>query len=302
MDATSAAAERADADTGPRTTDAELETMRQQLAEEKEKRASAERDRDTERQRVLAERGNRFAAQESAIAGALEMAKARLAGAKHAYAAAMSDERYQDGAELQEQIAEAALEIRGLAWQQQQFEQARRQPAASDARARFEQAIATLPQEAQEWCRRHPDFVTDSRANARAQAAHFAAVGEGLREWSPEYWDFVEDRLGVRQAGPDDGFEEIDYGRDAGASRGRQERQAPAADRPRSRVGATTAAPPSRSAATGTGESRRRTRQPSSGEIEAAKISFPDEWKESPRKALELYFENQAALKREGRL
>jgi len=297
MDATSAAAERAEGDSVPRTSDAELERIRQQLAEEKERRASAERDRDAERRRVEAERGNRFAAQEAVLASALETARTRLAAAKQAYAAALSEERFQDGAELQEQIAEAALEIRGLAWQQQQFEQARRQPAASDARARFEQAIATLPQEAQDWCRRHPEFVTDSRANARAQAAHFAAVGEGLREWSPDYWAFVEERLGMRPAAADDGFEEIDYGREAGSAR-----REPAPDRMHGRAGATTAAPPSRGAMTGTGERRGRARQPSSGEIEAAKISFPEEWKESPKKALELYFENQAALRREGRL
>ena len=278
---------------GLRTTDADLEAARQQLAEEQKKRENAEQERDAARQHLLSERGGRFAAQEAAVASALETAKGRLAEAKRAYAKAMSDSRYEDGAELQEQIAEATLEVRGLAWQHQQLEQAKHQPAPLDTAQRFEQVIAALPPAAQDWCRRHPDFVTDTRRNAEAQAAHFAAVAEGLREWSPQYWDFVESRLGLRG---DAGETSEGLGgseREAAAQRGLE---------PIRRAGATTAAPPSRGAVTGTGEPRKRTRQPSAGEIEAAKISFPDEWKESPKKALELYFENQAALKRAGRL
>lgn len=286
MDATNAAAPEGEA--GLRTTDAELETARQLLAQEQKKRESAEQERDTARQHLLSERGNRFAAQEAAVASALETAKARLLQAKRAYAQAMADSRYDEGAELQEQIAETALEIRGLAWQQQQLEQSKRQPEAGDHRARFEQAITALPQAAQDWCRRHPEFVTDARRNAEAQAAHFAAVAEGLREWSGDYWDFVERRLGLR----DD-----DRGEEESA-----EAEPRRVVEPARRAGATTAAPPSRGATTGTGEPRKRPRQPTSGELEAAKISFPEEWKESPKKALELYFENQAALRREGRL
>jgi len=278
---------------GLRTTDADLEAARQQLAAEQKKRESAEQERDAARQHLLSERGGRFAAQEAAVASAFETAKGRLAEAKRAYARAMSDSRYEDGAELQEQIAEATLEVRGLAWQHQQLEQARHQPAPLDGTQRFEQAIAALPPAAQDWCRRHPDFVTDARRNAEAQAAHFAAVAEGLREWSPQYWDFVESRLGLRGDAGDESERLGGSEREASAQRGME---------PIRRAGATTAAPPSRGAVTGTGEPRKRTRQPSAGEIEAAKISFPDEWKESPKKALELYFENQAALKRAGRL
>jgi hypothetical protein len=113
------------ADVGLRTTDADLEVARQQLAEEQKKRESAEQERDAARQHLQSERGGRFAAQEAAVASALETAKGRLAEAKRAYARAMSDSRYEDGAELQEQIAEATLEVRGLAWQHQQLEQAK---------------------------------------------------------------------------------------------------------------------------------------------------------------------------------
>lgn len=282
MDATDAAAPAGAAEL--RTSDSELEQARRQIAQEQKRRESAEQERDAARQHLLSERGRSFVAQEAAVASALETAKTRLGEAKRAYAQAMADSRYEEGAELQAQIAEAALEIRGLAWQQQQLDQARRQPEPADHRTRFEQAIGALPPAAQEWCRRHPEFVTDSRRNAEAQAAHFAALADGLGEWSGDYWDFVERRLGLRDS---------------------EEADAPPPRRaaePARQAGTSLAAPPSRGAPTGIGEPRKRTRQPSSGEIEAAKISFPDEWKESPKKALELYLENQAALRRQGRL
>jgi hypothetical protein len=298
---TTIAAERAEADGRPRTSDAELDRVRQQLADEQERRASAEHERDAERQRVAAERSNRFAAQEAAVASALDSARTRLAVTKRAYAEAVGQGRFQESAELQEQIAEAALEIRGLSWQQQQFDQARRQPPGSEPRSGFEEVIAALPQAAQDWCRRHPAFITDRHQNARAQAAHFSALSEGLPEWSREYWDFVETRLGLKEPGDDD---EVDLANERAANApGRASLHQELQDaRRHNRAGATTAAPPSRGTTTGTGEPRRRTRQPTAGELEAAKISFPDEWKENPRKALELYFENQAALRREGRL
>jgi hypothetical protein len=281
------------------TSDAELEKVRHLLQEERQKRAAAETV-------AVSERSNRFAAQEQAIANGTEAAKARLAEAKRAYAAAMHGGKFEDAAEHQEQISQTALELRGLRWQQAQIEQTKQRLAApADDESRFEAALAQLPRPAQEWCRRHPDYVTDAHKNARAHAAHFAAVAEGLSEWSPAYWDFVEGRLGLRGGGEGerdpagDGFEDLDY--EAAAPRAPERRTQETRDAMR-RASATTAAPPSRGATTGIGEPRRRTRQPTAGELEAAKISFPDEWKESPKKALALYFENQAALRREGRL
>jgi hypothetical protein len=292
--------------------------------------------------------------QEQRLAGALQGAKGRLAEAKRGYAQAMAEARYEDAAEFQEKIAETLLEVRGITWEQGQIDQAKKRgPAATDGNSRFEQSIAQLPDAAKAWCRQHPEFVTDERKNAAAQAAHFAAVAEGIREWSPEYWNFVDKRLGLKEAAPAQqqtpdapegaverirvGDEEIEIPFEAEAAPARRagegteprrvpdsfrdspspaertqwerqqgERRAGAAEerqaQPVARPSASTAAPPSRGMATATSGGAKRPRQPTAGEIEAAKISFPDEWKESPKKALERYFENQAALRRQGRL
>ena len=117
----------------------------------------------------------------------------------------------------------------------------------------FERAIARLPEPSRDWCRAHPEYVTDRHLNAKANAAHYDALAEGHAEHSSNYWKYLEGRLGVRR---------------------RQDEE----------------------------RSARRVPKPTPREIEAAKISFPDEWREDPKKALAEYFKNRAALKREGRL
>ena len=63
----------------------------------------------------------------------------------------------------------------------------------------FERAIARLPEPSRDWCRKHPEFVSDRRLNAKANAAHYDALAEGHAEHSSNYWKYVEGRLGVRR-------------------------------------------------------------------------------------------------------
>lgn len=50
------------------------------------------------------------------------------------------------------------------------------------------------------WVRQHPDTVTDPAVNAEMLAAHHRALRAGIAADSPEYFAFVEERLGFRQA------------------------------------------------------------------------------------------------------
>lgn len=53
------------------------------------------------------------------------------------------------------------------------------------------------------WLRAHRDYLTDPRKNAKMNAAHYEAVGEGLALDSPQYFDFVERKLGLKEAQPE---------------------------------------------------------------------------------------------------
>jgi hypothetical protein len=101
------------------------------------------------RRRVWSERSSPVAAREGAVANALDAARARLARAKRAYADAMNDGCSENGVECQEEISEVLLEIRGLSWQMQRYEAARRHPpisaaGAPDEAGDLEPAIAAL--------------------------------------------------------------------------------------------------------------------------------------------------------------
>lgn len=47
------------------------------------------------------------------------------------------------------------------------------------------------------WLRAHPEFVTDQRKNAKLNAAHFDATGDGLHPDTPEYFTHVEKFIGI---------------------------------------------------------------------------------------------------------
>jgi hypothetical protein len=66
-----------------------------------------------------------------------------------------------------------------------------------------EQIIASsgLPERAQAWLRRHPDYVTDPQKNAHIQGLHYAAAHQaGGDAFSDLYFSKLENLLGLKQA------------------------------------------------------------------------------------------------------
>jgi hypothetical protein len=57
-----------------------------------------------------------------------------------------------------------------------------------------------LPDSAKNWLRAHPDFLTDSRKNAKIQALHYDVVDEGHAPFSTAYFESLEQHLGMRKA------------------------------------------------------------------------------------------------------
>jgi hypothetical protein len=49
------------------------------------------------------------------------------------------------------------------------------------------------------WLRAHRDFLTDDTKRTKMDRAHYAAMGEGITLDSPEYFDFVERKLGLKE-------------------------------------------------------------------------------------------------------
>ncbi len=57
-----------------------------------------------------------------------------------------------------------------------------------------------LPSTAKDWLRAHPEYLTDNRKNAKIQALHWDVVDEGHAPFSTEYFESLEQHLGLRQA------------------------------------------------------------------------------------------------------
>lgn len=111
---------------------------------------------------------------------------------------------YESAADAQTELTKLA--VREMADQQRkaqiesnyerQRQEAQRQPARND----FESQIEGLSEPTQRWLRNHPECVTDAKLNARVRAAHFDAMDQGMDVDSPKYFQFVEEKLGFREA------------------------------------------------------------------------------------------------------
>ncbi len=56
-----------------------------------------------------------------------------------------------------------------------------------------------IPLTAKTWLRKHPEYLSDQRKNAKIQAAHWDVVDEGIPEYTDEYYEVLEEKLGLRQ-------------------------------------------------------------------------------------------------------
>lgn len=78
------------------------------------------------------------------------------------------------------------------------FEQQRQAPPPPP-RQDFEAQIANAPEKAKIWLRQHPEYVTDPEKRAEAGVFHKRAIRAGFQELSPEYFDYIETELGLKQ-------------------------------------------------------------------------------------------------------
>lgn len=92
----------------------------------------------------------------------------------------------------------------------------------------FEDHLKTFTPTTAAWFRKNPQFLTDPVKNAEAQRAHFAALGDGVKPDTPEYFQFVEKRLKVGDHAEDVEQDLPSRGQDERTTQ-RRERPVPAA-------------------------------------------------------------------------
>ena len=124
-------------------------------------------------------------------------------------AAAFSEGDYEKAAKLQRKIAKAEGDL-------QQLENARLTVEQRQKEPRVEGRVAPLPPsdpveafasqlspKSSSWIKEHPECVTDPVLNAEMIAAHGRAARQGIAADSPEYFAFIEKRLGFGEPAAD---------------------------------------------------------------------------------------------------
>lgn len=86
--------------------------------------------------------------------------------------------------------------------QQLQEQQAlqRQQAAKVDP---FEQAVQQFTPQSQQWIRAHPECLTDQNKYQSMLTAHHVAIDQGMRPDTPEYFQYIEGKLGYRRTESD---------------------------------------------------------------------------------------------------
>lgn len=261
----------------------QLEREKQARAAEEERRAQLEAYAREQAERLHAAKGDLEEGQLRTILNALDATEQTAQAAERAYADAMAAGDYAAAAKAQRAISQCEAHLNDLAKGKRALEARLQAPAEGrvrdprdplDPRAPpppqdpLEAMAARLTPKSAEWLRAHPQAVGQV---SKLTAAHSAAVElEGLAPETPEYFAYIEQRLGYTQS-------EKKPGKPA---------------KP-----AVPSAPVSSGASSGGPVGSSMTLSPA--EVEMAILQEPTLPRE---KALELYARNKAALIKEGKL
>lgn len=256
---------------------------REQAIEANQKRQEAERREQESKQETTKALGVAEQAQYDAIVNAIGASQAESDSAQRELETATSESNWKTAAEAQRKLARAEARLVSLEDGKMAYEAKREEaktvkqevrPVVSDPLEAHIAQIAVNDGE-KDWLRSHKDYLTEPRKNARLGAAHYDAEDVGHRRGSEGYFQFIEERLGLREPVKKVEDEEVEM----------ETRRSPSVAAPVSRE--------TPSVSTGTPSSTRITLTPL--EREAAKIAGVDEIEYARQKIM------LGQAKREGR-
>lgn len=192
---------------------AQLKAAQETAEAERRERVKAEAAAREAQEAAKRSQGDVMTHRAQVVAAAIETVGIERQQARNAYKAAMEAGDYDAAATAQEQIADSAAKLVRLQEAKAALDaQKGKQPIAHEGRVEkpasqpqdaFEQAVANLSPASQAWARRNPTMFTDQKNFARTLAAHHSAVAEDIAPDTPAYFQFLEERLGLRQKAAD---------------------------------------------------------------------------------------------------
>jgi hypothetical protein len=155
------------------------------------------------------ERGGREDAEYNSILTAIAAEQSSIDKAEGDYTAAAAAGDWATAGKAQRIMAAASARLDRLEDGKQSFDTKRETDKTKAPEVRrtapptqdFEQRIATLPEQARGWLRKHPEFINDTAQNRKIQAAHGAIVDlDGVEAFSSAYFDALDTRFGFKAA------------------------------------------------------------------------------------------------------
>lgn len=105
-------------------------------------------------------------------------------------------------AEAYRKLARAETNIARLEDGKFAIESRRIEEAAQPKQSNDPVGNSDLPDNAKTWLRDHPEYMSDRRKNARIQSLHYDVIDEGHRAFSTEYFQALEQHLGMKTSPP----------------------------------------------------------------------------------------------------
>lgn len=142
----------------------------------------------------------RFDTEGKAVEDRLKAATDKVKDLKAAYATALAEGRFEEAAEIQDQMAQLRAteqhDKQYKAWLDGEAARAKARPAPA---AEIDLSNYTPGQ--RKWIKQHPEFMEDEAFRKKTEAGHSLAVADGLEVDSPEYFDVIDEVIARKTQG-----------------------------------------------------------------------------------------------------
>ena len=183
-----------------------IQELKKRLEYEKQARIDAERRANQANQQINKAYQEVKDTNYQLITNALETVKSRAEMLKTAYRESMSVSDFDKAADIQQAMIENDRQLselkRGEKALKEQMEEAaaqKTQPAPSSIEDPIERMAQAVSPKSARWLRDNRDALKDERTIRKMFRADADAIDDGLTADSPEYFEYIESRLGIRK-------------------------------------------------------------------------------------------------------
>lgn len=173
------------------------------LSLERERLARVEAERRAQQQAAQAHLMTREVEdnQRQMLSSALEMVNNERTMLRAQYAEAMSQGNYAMVAEINDRMNDLAVKANVIEQGREAMENQKKQPVTQQPYQAdpVETFASQLTPRSASWVREHPEFVRDAKLNRKMIAAHQLAVADGIEPDTDDYFNYVENTLGINR-------------------------------------------------------------------------------------------------------